>query len=287
MAFTALIPKMTSDTAPSGTVSSSGSFSDSYKPYYAFAQEYGQWLLGTPSYPVYIQYQSGTGLAATHYMLGNNSNSAWNSGSITLKGSNNGTDFTDLDTRASVSSSQNTIYSIASGSCGTYTHHRLQINAGGAELLSIITLQLYNASAASDPDTVVSTAGGNWKVGGLSGTSVKSGVTFGLSGTGSLLAEQHTDNEVLKSASVPGNYNDANLTGTNVRNGVTFGLSGTGSYLADVLTAEQSQKLDELWRFKGCSAALPLTASGDGVTTKVLTSGTVSLTITTDGVTRS
>lgn len=107
-----------------------------------------------------------------------------------------------------------------------------------------------------------------------------------VSAGGNAVFEQHTDNEVLVSASVPGNYKDANLTESNVKNGITFGLSGTGSYVASALTDEQSQKLDELWRFKGFSTALPLAASGDGITEKILTSGTVTLTIHGTGVTR-
>jgi hypothetical protein len=287
MAITALIPKMTAESSPAGVASASSENSAPYAAFNAFNQLYGQWIAGTTIYPQYLQYEAGTGIAVTHYYVGGHSTKDYNPKSWTLKASNDGTSFIDLDARTSTDEPQNMLYAIAAGSCGTYTHHRLEVTNGGATLLVVVSLQLYNASASSDPDTVISTAGGNWKNGGLlSGTAVKSGVTFGLSGTGSLVAEQHTDNEVLKSASVPGNYNDDSLTGSNIRNGVTFGLNGTGSYFADVLTAEQSQKLDELWRFKGFSTVLPLEASGDGVSQKVLTSGTVTLTISGTGVVR-
>jgi len=287
MALTALIPKMTSGTAPSGEVSASTEYSGTFPAWKAAAQVFGFWCTADGTHPQWIQYQAVSSLTATHYSVVTHINSSWVMTAWELRGSNNGTDWTTLDTRSSQGTSLYMMYEIPAENVGAYTYYRIYITAGSAAFDCIYSWQLYNASSPSDPDTIISTAGGNWKNGGLlSGTAVKNGVTFGLSGTGSLVAEQHTNDEVLVSASVPGNYKDAKLTGSNVRLGSTFGLSGTGSYTASALTDEQSQKLDELWRFKGFSTVLPLGASGDGVSQKVLTSGTVTLTISGTGVVR-
>lgn len=107
-----VFPTMTSNTAPSGTVSSSGDFSGSYGPWHCFdggvtgPAPTGVWLANLTS-AAWVQYQFASGIILGRYKLqnfrtadfgGDRSWKSWN-----LKGSNDGSSWTTLDTKSAQS----------------------------------------------------------------------------------------------------------------------------------------------------------------------------------------
>lgn len=108
-----VFPTMTSNTAPSGTVSSSSDFSGSYPPWQAFdggvtgPAPTGVWMCGTGT-GGWIQYQFSSGIIIGRYKLQNYRSVDFGSNRSlkdwVLKGSNDGTSFTTLDTKSAQSS---------------------------------------------------------------------------------------------------------------------------------------------------------------------------------------
>jgi hypothetical protein len=92
---------MTSNTAPSGTVSASSSFSGN-PPWWSFASPHDGWVSNATS-TGWLQYQFPSAVTITSYVITpwsvntfpTRSPTAW-----TLQGSNDGTTFTNLDTRS-------------------------------------------------------------------------------------------------------------------------------------------------------------------------------------------
>jgi hypothetical protein len=213
-----------------------------------------------PSYPEWLQYRSASPITATHWAFVPSSTAGYGPISGTLKGSANGTDWTDLDAQ-DVSTKTFSMFAIPAGSVGAYLYHRLHIASGGATLCYVYDLQLYSspdpdypdAGNVRDTDTVNGTTGallstkllksnatgsgaGSYNDDNLANGSVAFGITYGLSGTGSLVAESHGSNDIVSTSG--GAWDVGTLSGTTVKSGVTFGLGEVGSYAGAGTTAQ-------------------------------------------------
>ena len=143
-----LVPPMTSDIQPSGTVSSSSQYTYGGRAdWWAFNSTTTGWLANAST--GWLQYQFPTAATVNNYYITpfsdtfyfpNESPTAW-----TLQGSNNGSTWTVIDTRTVLSSSwtSNTPVSFSVASPGSYTYYRLNITAdGGSGTTGIAYLSL-------------------------------------------------------------------------------------------------------------------------------------------------
>ena len=128
-----LIPTMTTDTAPSGEASASGSYSGAYLAWKAFNHASGLWqMTGEVGW---LQYQFPEAHIVTQYTIYPDYYAAgtWPPKTWTFKGSNNGTDWTTLDTQTNVSgwgTPPNTLKVFPFANTTSYTYYRLDITAG-------------------------------------------------------------------------------------------------------------------------------------------------------------
>lgn len=136
---TNLIPTMTSNTAPSGIASASGQYTSSYAPWYAFAYNLpngDQQTWATPGNTGWLQYQFPVAHVVTKYDITNRdevntrSPTSW-----TFQGSNDGTNWTVLDTQTNITSwstTRNVTMSFSFINSIPYTHYRIQVQNSDA-----------------------------------------------------------------------------------------------------------------------------------------------------------
>jgi len=131
------IPKMTSTTAPSGTVSASSTFS-SLQPWWAFAQQPESttilgWASDGGSLPQWLQYQFTSGRVVTSYDI-----TTWSFDNFpghspktwVFQGSNDGSTWTDLDTQTNYTDLPLfTPVKFVFANSTAYTYYRLYITA--------------------------------------------------------------------------------------------------------------------------------------------------------------
>lgn len=129
------IPKMTANDAPSGLCSASSSYDSSVAPWTAFenTREHNGWLSNGGALPQYLQYQFGSAKTIVAYAL-----MPWwydnypvrTPRNWTFLGSNDGTNWTTLDTRTDWGPTGQYAYTLFVCSVtGSYTHYRLNITA--------------------------------------------------------------------------------------------------------------------------------------------------------------
>lgn len=169
--YTNEVPVMTTDNAPSGVASASSYYNNAIThPFCAFDNVFRPqngnggtgWLSATgQSLPHWLQYQFASAKTIARYKLRpwfidsgvNRCPTAW-----TLQGSNNGTDWTELDVRSGVTDWDwygNVVdhtYDIASP--GSYLYYRLNMTANnGDQYTGVEELLLYSSSGASSSVT--------------------------------------------------------------------------------------------------------------------------------------
>jgi hypothetical protein len=147
-----VIPTMNSNTSPSGIASASSSWTSSYDPWKAMddsnVDQYC-WHSGqVETFPHWLQYQFPSGKTITSYTITSRNNigigrpTAWK-----LQGSNTGSSWTDLDSRAgqSFGSNEKKTFSFANGTA--YTYYRLYITAGdNSQYASVGEFELMEAA---------------------------------------------------------------------------------------------------------------------------------------------
>lgn len=150
------VPNMTSYTAPSGVMSASSTYASGIPGIFSIAGTPGVgsngWLSSATAPPHWVQYQFPSAETITSYELipwsvdnfPSRTPTSW-----TLNGSNNGTDWTTIDTRVVLSSSWvlNMPTSFLIASPGAYVFYRLAITAnGGDSYTGIKYMRLLRAS---------------------------------------------------------------------------------------------------------------------------------------------
>lgn len=142
-----IIPIMTSNTAPSGYIASASSeYSATYAAWKAFTNsddDYWSTSTGNTAGTLSIQFPASK-IVNVYNILPYSSLLTYAPNSWTFQGSNNGTDWTTLDTQSGVSTwSAATIKRFVFNNTTAYTYYRLNITANnGAALLCIQELEL-------------------------------------------------------------------------------------------------------------------------------------------------
>jgi len=129
-------PKMTSNTEPSGVASASKEYAAAY---FAFDNTIGinnKWFTASEA-PGWLQYQFPTSKVIARYTLQDNNESGYqdrNPKDWTFKGSNNGSDWTTLDTQSGITFTQNEKKTFSFSNLTPYTYYRIEITKidGGA-----------------------------------------------------------------------------------------------------------------------------------------------------------
>ncbi|MFA5800480.1 MAG: DUF1566 domain-containing protein [Candidatus Peribacteraceae bacterium] len=112
------------------------------------------------------------------------------------------------------------------------------------------TLSYGDDSAAKVLTTA--TAAGTYNASNITATNVRSGITFGVAGTGTgsfsgnLAYGDDVASTVLTTASTPGTYNAANLSAATVKSGTLFGVGLTGAYPSAVNTLPSASATTDL-----------------------------------------
>jgi hypothetical protein len=257
MSLTALIPKMTSANTPSGVASASSVYGG-YTVWAPFAQTFESWISADGTHPLWLRYQSAQAITATHYALTVHTNSAWVPTEWTLQGSNDGTNWTDLDTRTGQGTSVYMMYAIAEANVGSYLYHQLLMTAGSAVFDVIYSFQLYAASVATDPNKVLSPDGnatlpasGNVLLGSgnygnptspVTPTFDESARNIGTGAANILVGSSVT----IQNSPIVGTFNEASrnsgTTAINIANGVTIKIQNvttTGTATLETHAANQ------------------------------------------------
>jgi len=104
---------------------------------------------------------------------------------------------------------------------------------------------------SSEAGKVLTTAGGTYNATLLTAANVRSGVTFGVSSTGTYGGSGWTYGsdditKVLTSADAAGTYNASNLSVGVVKSGTTFGVSSTGEYPSATYTLASADATTDL-----------------------------------------
>jgi hypothetical protein len=248
MPLTALIPKMTSATTPSGEVSASSTYG-TYYPYLSASQEIGLWITADGTHPQWWQYQFPSAQTATHYELVTHTTLTWVATAWTLQGSNNGSTWTDLDTRTSQGTSLQAMYEIASP--GSYSYYRLYITAGSATFDCFYMIQLYAVTGTAEQAATPT---------GFSLASGADGLTWTLAFTS-------TETDPVGYVFSGANIVAAGINGEKIR-GLTNGASYTLKVLADGKTlsdASSSATAATLVANYSAGAANILTGQADRV----------------------
>jgi hypothetical protein len=133
-----VVPVMTSNTAPSGTVILSGNLNANYDGYKAFNgslyEQYYGWLNAHGGNPQYIGYTFTSGQVITRYELTsiNEGSSPHSPKTWKFQGSNDGSSWTDLDTQTNITdwaASSSVTKSFAVTNSTSYTYYRILISA--------------------------------------------------------------------------------------------------------------------------------------------------------------
>lgn len=129
------ISTMTSDTTPSGIASADSTYGTGFEAYRAMDDSLSgnTWSATFTSYPHWLQYQFATSKIVTKYSVTcHASNSIWSPTSWKLQSSNNGSDWTDLDTQNVTwgTAGETKIFNLSNPSSNLY--YRLYCIAGGS-----------------------------------------------------------------------------------------------------------------------------------------------------------
>jgi hypothetical protein len=142
---TSQVPAMTSDTAPSGTVTTSGVYSASYPAWQAFdSSNTTMWISETYETPAWLAYSWGTGRYIETYSL------VYTNGSITSRAPRdfqlqgwNGSSWVTVDTRtAQVGWTGNETRTFTVTTPGTYTQYRLNVTDDNDATSGIVVISL-------------------------------------------------------------------------------------------------------------------------------------------------
>ena len=147
-AATTVVPVMTTNTAPSGVASASTDNANAFKAFDENSET--NWCCAGNAAGAYIQYQFPTTKRITRYAVhaANYYCYGW-----TLRGSNNGTDWTTLDTRSGGSELtpyHTTVY-FNTAAAGDYLYYRWTIATTEGNYFNLSTLYLIEASAVLNP----------------------------------------------------------------------------------------------------------------------------------------
>jgi hypothetical protein len=152
MPYDILIPTMTGATSPSGVASAKNDFSVGYEAWRAFDRNTGTlWSAASdPALPCWLRYQFAGPVDAREYSI-----TPWSGyldrapHDFKLQGSNNGTDWTDLDSQTDINMSfQKYTYTLAAPA--TYSYFQLLVSAAnGSPYLAVTELELAGYPAQS------------------------------------------------------------------------------------------------------------------------------------------
>lgn len=130
-ATTDLVPTMTSASSPAGVASTSYEYSSDYAGWKVFDKNAGTlWSGGGGTLPQWVQYQFATAQVVQKYILTGDATVARSPRTFTLSGSNDGTNFTVLDTRLNEtgwSAGEKRTYRFANPTA--YLYYRINITA--------------------------------------------------------------------------------------------------------------------------------------------------------------
>ena len=133
-----LIPTMTSETVPSGTVTKSSEYSSGYASWKAFDDDFDGptgWITGAGVTTGFIQYQFTSGQVIAQYTITNDDSftvRAADPVNWTFQGSNNGSSYTTLDTQTgqTFTSGVKKLYPISNTTSYTYYKIDITLNNG-------------------------------------------------------------------------------------------------------------------------------------------------------------
>lgn len=162
----ALIPLMTSNTAPSGTATGSSSYGAGYEAYRAFDRSNANAWMSAAGSTGTLEYEFPAAVTASHYTVQCDSETTRAPNTWTFQGYNTGTSSWDtLDTRSGVSgwaTNQRRFYAFASNQ--TYKRFRINVTAhNGGGYVKINNMQLYFGNCpVLTPMTSDTTPVGTW-----------------------------------------------------------------------------------------------------------------------------
>jgi hypothetical protein len=142
-----LIPTMSSNTAPSGVASANSENTAEQAAWVAFDKVLGEnrwWTSG--GFPSWLQYQFPTAQKATRYgIVPFYSGAVYPPTAFVFAGSNNGTDWTQLDSRTGLTTgwSQNTMRTFDFSNTTAYLYYRLTISAAAASGCGLTEVGIY------------------------------------------------------------------------------------------------------------------------------------------------
>ena len=127
------LPAMTSATAPSGTITASTTYQGSESPYYAYDQLLSTDWLATAGTPQWIQRNTTSAIKLSSYAITARNDTYYlrTPYTWTFLGSNDGTNWTTLDSRTAIpfNQGQRQVFTIAFPNRANYSYHRLNITA--------------------------------------------------------------------------------------------------------------------------------------------------------------
>lgn len=141
-----LVPTMTSNTAPSGTVSGSSSNGSTYAEYKAFDKiSSAQWM--ATAIPCWLKYDFGYAVTVASYTIDSRARTDLAPKTWILEGSNDGSNWTTLDSQSNITS-WGSINSYNIASPGSYRYYRISISVGiSGTYCTIAELTLNSAPA--------------------------------------------------------------------------------------------------------------------------------------------
>ena len=154
--YDTVVPTMTSNTTPSGVASASSEYSSSYEAWKAFSFSATSWASTVADMPdVWLKYDFGSGVTKTvkcYIIQSHQSVPTCNPKNWTFEGSNNGSDWTILDTQTNITAWDTAeFFSFPILNSTAYRYYRLNISANnGYAVTHVKNLQLleYNVVGA-------------------------------------------------------------------------------------------------------------------------------------------
>lgn len=142
-----LVPAMLSNTTPDGTVSSSSAYNASFEAYNAFDIS-----LVSKWHPTattgYIQVKLKAPAVVDRYTITGSETPSQSPNAWTLQGSNNGTDFTAIDTRTAQTFTATQTKSYTATNVTAYLYYRINVTAAnGSSPMGIVNIGLFGTSA--------------------------------------------------------------------------------------------------------------------------------------------
>ena len=256
-------PIMTGNTAPSGTASASTEFNSSYQAWEAFGgggnSEY--WSSTQDSGVGWLQYQFTSGQTIIAYRL-QSENSTNTPSHWTLKGSNNGSDFTTLDTQTGISWTGRDYKLFEFSNTTAYTYYRLDITrTGNMTYLEVNSFELLDSTSGFGTNGFLLEGGANVAAGTDSqagGTPAEQQVVALLHMNGDDASTTFTDSSSYTQTFTAGG--NAQIDTAQKKYGTASGLfDGTGDRL--VMTADSHFAHGTAWTAEGWFRK---TANGNG-----------------------